>query len=226
MRAMQAREVAKLIDHTILKADATPSDIAKLCREANQYGFAAVCVNACYIPLVKSIVHDDIHIASVVGFPLGATSTYSKCQETKQAIVDGASEIDMVINIGWAKAGLWSDVEADIRAVVLAASPVGVKVILETALLNDEEKIMVCTLSKKAGAAFVKTSTGFSISGATLPDVALMRRTVGPGVGVKASGGVRNLATLMHFVAAGASRIGTSSGVAIVEESQAQNATT
>jgi len=223
---MQAREVAKLIDHTILKADATPSDIAKLCREANQYGFAAVCVNACYIPLAKSIVRDDIHIASVVGFPLGATSTYSKCQETKQAIVDGASEIDMVINIGWAKAALWSDVEADIRAVVLAAAPVGVKVILETALLNDEEKIMVCTLSKTAGAAFVKTSTGFSITGATLSDVALMRSTVGPDVGVKASGGVRNLATLLDFVAAGANRIGTSSGVAIVEESQAQNATT
>lgn len=223
---MQAREVARLIDHTILKADATPSDIAKLCREANQYGFAAVCVNACYVPLVKSIVHDDIHIASVVGFPLGATSTYSKCQETKQAIADGASEIDMVINIGWAKAGLWPEVEADIRAVVLAAAPVGVKVILETALLNDEEKIAVCTLSKKAGAAFVKTSTGFSVSGATLPDVALMRRTVGSDVGVKASGGVRNLATLMDFVAAGANRIGTSSGVAIVEESQAQNATT
>ncbi|MBS3873096.1 MAG: deoxyribose-phosphate aldolase [Firmicutes bacterium] len=223
---MQAREVAKYIDHTILKADATPRDIEKLCHEANQYGFAAVCVNACYVPLVKSIVHDDIHVASVVGFPLGATSTYSKCQETKQAILDGASEIDMVINIGWAKAGMWAEVEADIRAVVLAAAPVGVKVILETALLNDEEKIAVCSASKRAGAAFVKTSTGFGPAGATLPDVALMRRTVGPDVMVKASGGVRNLDTLLAFVAAGANRIGTSSGVAIVEESQAQNATT
>ncbi|MBS4055465.1 MAG: deoxyribose-phosphate aldolase [Thermaerobacter sp.] len=223
---MQAREVAKYIDHTILKADATPRDIEKLCHEANQYGFAAVCVNACYVPLVKSIVHDDIHVASVVGFPLGATSTYSKCQETKQAILDGASEIDMVINIGWAKAGMWAEVEADIRAVVLAAAPVGVKVILETALLNDAEKIAVCSASKRAGAAFVKTSTGFGPAGATLPDVALMRRTVGPDVMVKASGGVRNLDTLLAFVAAGANRIGTSSGVAIVEESQAQNATT
>jgi len=223
---MNPREVAKYIDHTILKPEATPGDIEKLCQEANEYGFAAVCVNACYVELASKKVQGDVLVASVVGFPLGATSTYAKCEETKRAILDGAGEIDMVINIGWAKAALWKNVEDDIRAVVEAAAPVGVKVILETSLLSDGEKEMVCLATKRAGAAFVKTSTGFGGGGATLPDVALMRRTVGNSLGVKASGGVRNLESLLAFVAAGANRIGTSSGIAIVEECKAKNATT
>jgi len=223
---MDHRAVAKFIDHTILKPEATPSDIEKLCREANEYGFAAVCVNSCYVELASKRVQGDVLVASVVGFPLGATSTYAKCEETKRAILDGAGEIDMVINIGWAKAALWAEVEEDIRAVVLAAAPIGVKVILETSLLNDSEKEMVCIAAKKAGAAFVKTSTGFGGGGATLPDVTLMRRMVGSELGVKASGGVRNLESLLAFVSAGANRIGTSSGIAIVEECKAKNATT
>ncbi|MBS3938396.1 MAG: deoxyribose-phosphate aldolase [Peptococcaceae bacterium] len=223
---MLTQEIAKFIDHTILKPEATPRDIERLCLEANQYGFAAVCVNACHVELVKSLVREDILVASVIGFPLGATTTYAKCEETKRAILDGASEIDMVINIGWAKAGLWQRVADDVRAVVLAAAPVGVKVILETSLLTDEEKALVCSLAKEAGAAFVKTSTGFGAAGATLADVALMRRTVGEGFGVKASGGVRTLDALLAMVAAGANRIGTSSGVDIVEDSLARNAAT
>lgn len=219
---MNPQELARYIDHTVLKADATPKDVEKLCAEANQYGFAAVCVNSCYVPLARKLVREGVRVASVVGFPLGASSTYSKCEETRQAIRDGATEIDMVINIGWLKAGLLTQVSEDIRAVVEAAGVVPVKVILEAAMLNDEEKIAVCTMAKEVKAAFVKTSTGFGPGGATAHDVSLMRRAVGEKIGVKASGGVRNLETALAMVVAGASRIGTSSGIAIVEESKSR----
>jgi len=221
---MNCRELAKFIDHTILKADATPADIARLCTEANEHGFAAVCVNSCYVPLVRQMVQQEVGVTSVVGFPLGASSTYAKCEETREAVRQGATEIDVVINIGWLKAKLTDAVRADIGAVVEAAGKVPVKVILETALLNDEEKVLVCELARDAGAAFVKTSTGFGPSGAVPSDVALMRRTVGDALGVKASGGVRNFDVAMAMIALGANRIGTSSGVAIVEECKLRHA--
>jgi len=220
---MEANILAKYIDHTILKTDASPQEIDNLCREANEYGFAAVCVNACYVSLAKSLVAEGIHVASVVGFPLGATSTAAKVSETSYAVMDGATEIDMVINVGWLKAGLHSQVETDIRAVVVAAGNIPVKVIIEAALLSDTDKVIVCQLAKDAGAAFVKTSTGFGPSGATVADVALMRQTVGSELGVKASGGVRTLEATLAMIAAGASRIGTSSGVAIVEEAKSRH---
>lgn len=219
---MKSNALAKYIDHTILKADASPEDIQKLCHEANEYGFVAVCVNACHVSLAKSLVAGDVHVASVVGFPLGATSTAAKSAETSFAVKDGATEIDMVINVGWLKAGLHTEVETDIRAVVCAAGSVPVKVIIEAALLSDADKITVCQLAKKAGAAFVKTSTGFGPGGATISDVALMRQTVGPEIGVKASGGIRTLEATLAMIEAGASRIGTSSGVAIVEEGKSR----
>jgi deoxyribose-phosphate aldolase len=209
----------------VLKADALPRDIKKLCEEAVKYNFAAVCVNSCYIPLVKQLIHAEVGIASVVGFPLGAASTYAKCEETREAVRQGATEIDMVINIGWLKAGMMQAVEEDIRAVVGAAGQAIVKVILETALLSEAEKVSVCDMSVAAGAGFVKTSTGFGPGGATVADVALMRQAVGAKLGVKASGGVRNLDLALAMLAAGANRIGTSSGVSIVEECKSRYAT-
>ncbi|MBT9134554.1 MAG: Deoxyribose-phosphate aldolase [Firmicutes bacterium] len=174
--------------------------------------------------MVKQLVHGEVGIASVVGFPLGAASTYAKCEETREAVRQGATEIDTVINIGWLKAGLVQAVEADIRAVVDAAGKALVKVILETALLSEEEKVSVCEMAVVAGAHFVKTSTGFGPAGATTADIALMRRVVGSELGVKASGGVRNLAVALAMLAAGANRIGTSSGVSIVEECKSRYA--
>jgi len=221
---MDSKQMAKYIDHTVLKADALPSDIKRLCEEAVKYSFAAVCVNSCYIPLVKQLVKPEVGIASVVGFPLGAASTYAKCEETREAVRQGATEIDMVVNIGWLKAGMMQAVLEDIRAVVGAAGQAVVKVILEAALLTDAEKIKVCEMSLAAGAGFVKTSTGFGPGGATVADVALMRQTVGTKLGVKASGGVRNLDLAMAMLAAGATRIGTSSGVSIVEECKSRYA--
>ncbi|MBT9155222.1 MAG: Deoxyribose-phosphate aldolase [Firmicutes bacterium] len=221
---MDYRQLARYIDHTVLKADALPSDIEKLCEEAVKYNFAAVCVNSCHVPVVKQLVHGEVGIASVVGFPLGAASTYAKCEETREAVRQGATEIDTVINIGWLKAGLAQAVEADIRAVVDAAGKALVKVILETALLSEEEKVSVCEMAVVAGAHFVKTSTGFGPAGATTADIALMRRVVGSELGVKASGGVRNLAVALAMLAAGANRIGTSSGVSIVEECKSRYA--
>ncbi|MBT9175861.1 MAG: Deoxyribose-phosphate aldolase [Firmicutes bacterium] len=217
-------QLARCIDHTVLKADALPSDIEKLCEEAVKYNFAAVCVNSCHVPVVKQLVHGEIGIASVVGFPLGAASTYAKCEETREAVRQGATEIDMVINIGWLKAGMAQAVEDDIRAVVEAAGEAVVKVILEAALLTDEEKVSVCEMAIAAGAGFVKTSTGFGPGGATTADIALMRRVVGSELGVKASGGVRNLDLALAMLAAGANRIGTSSGVSIVEECKSRHA--
>lgn len=217
---MKIVNIAKYIDHTILKPEAKHGDIEKLCLEANAYQFATVCVNACHVLLARTLVTGSVGVACVVGFPLGATSTAAKAAETGFAVRDGATEIDMVINIGWLKSGMFTAVEDDIRAVVASSAGVPVKVIIETALLTDDEKIKACELARLAGAAFVKTSTGFGPSGATVADVTLMRRIVGAELGVKASGGVRTYEAAIAMIEAGANRIGTSSGVAIVEESK------
>ncbi len=215
------QDIAGMIDHTLLKPEATAADIRKVCGEARQYGFASVCTNAYWVPLVAAeLAGTQVKVCSVVGFPLGATSTEAKTAETLAAIHAGAQEIDMVLNVGELKGGNATAVEQDIRAVVTAAHSKGamVKVILETALLEDSEKELACRLAHRAGADFVKTSTGFGPGGATVEDVALMRRTVGSQMGVKASGGIRTLKDLRHMVAAGANRIGASASVKIVQE--------
>ena len=209
--------LAKMIDHTILKADATEVAVRKLCTEAREYGFASVCVNSCHTRLVaEQLAGSDVLTCVVVGFPLGAMSTAGKVAETQVAVQDGAQEIDMVINVGAIKDGRWDFVTADIAAVVEAAKPAIVKVILETCLLTDEEKIKACQAAVAAKAAFVKTSTGFSTGGATLADVALMKKTVAGQALVKASGGIRTAADARAMAEAGADRIGTSNGIAIV----------
>ncbi len=215
MMGMNRQEMASHIDHTLLKATATPEEIKLLCQEGNQFRFASVCVNGGNVALAVS--ESKIPVAAVVGFPLGAMNSACKAAETAQAIADGASEIDMVMNIGWAKAGLWSQVEQDIRLVVVAAAGHTVKVIIETALLTDDEKRQACRVAVAAGAHFVKTSTGFSTAGATEADVSLMRSVVGESVGVKASGGIRDLPTALRMIAAGANRLGASAGVKILE---------
>jgi deoxyribose-phosphate aldolase len=212
--------IAALIDHTLLKPEATAADIRKVCAEARHYSFASVCVNPYWVRLVADeLTGSPVKVCSVVGFPLGASATEIKVAETAAAIRDGANEIDMVLNIGELRAGNHDAVRRDIQAVVEAAHSGGaiVKVILETALLNDEQKVAASLLSKEAGADFVKTSTGFGPGGATAADVALMRRTVGPSMGVKASGGVRTLEDLQTMAAAGANRVGASASVKIVE---------
>ncbi|RCW47853.1 deoxyribose-phosphate aldolase [Paenibacillus prosopidis] len=211
-------EVAAMIDHTILKADATKEEILQICREAKQYQFATVCVNAGWVAVAANeLKGSGVGITTVVGFPLGATTTASKAAEAKFAIADGATEVDMVLNIGLLKSGDLEGVQRDVEGVVEACNGhAAVKVILETGLLTDEEKAAACQICKKAGADFVKTSTGFGKGGATVEDIALMRRTVGPDMGVKASGGVRDRETALQMFAAGATRIGTSSGIAIV----------
>ncbi|MCI9218061.1 MAG: deoxyribose-phosphate aldolase [Dorea sp.] len=218
----QFENMAKYIDHTLLKADATEEQIIKLCAEARQYRFASVCVNPGYVPLTaKELSGSGVKTCCVIGFPLGATTTVAKVQETIDCIKNGADEVDMVINVGQVKSGNWIYVKKDIEEVVLAARGKAlVKVIIETCLLTDEEKVKVCTISKIEGADFVKTSTGFSIGGATVEDVRLMRRTVGPRMGVKASGGVRDYRTAIAMIEAGADRIGTSNGVMIIKEGQ------
>jgi deoxyribose-phosphate aldolase len=220
--------VAGMIDHTLLKPDATRQEIEKLCREAAQFHFATVCVNPSWVALAAQLLRGSgVGVCSVVGFPLGATTADVKHYETRRAIFDGASEIDMVVNIGALKSGDLQTVERDIAAVVGPCREANVvsKVILEVALLNDDEKIAGCTLSKAAGADFVKTSTGFASGGATAADVALMRRVVGADMGVKAAGGVRDYEGLKAMVAAGATRVGASAGVKIVQESQGQKST-
>jgi len=216
-----AGSVAALIDHTLLKPDATAADIETLCREAAEHRFATVCVNPAWVALAaRRLRGSGVGVCSVVGFPLGATTADVKAYETRRAIGDGATEIDMVINVGALKSGELRLVEQDIEAVTSACRACGVtsKVIIEAALLSDDEKVTACTLAKAAGADFVKTSTGFGPGGATVADVALMRRVVGPDMGVKAAGGVRDLAGLQAMVAAGATRIGASAGVKIVRE--------
>lgn len=218
-------ELCKYIDHTLLKPEATHSEIIRLCNEAKEYGFASVCVNPHYVPLCTSLLKESyVKVCSVIGFPLGMTTTKAKVHETEIACNDGASEVDMVINIGEMKSKNVDVVEADIRAVVEAAvfKKALVKVIIETALLTDEEKVTASLLAKKAGAHFVKTSTGFSKGGATVEDVALMRKTVGQEMGVKASGGIRDYATAKRMIEHGATRLGASAGISIIKEALSQ----
>jgi len=213
------KNVASIIDHTLLKADATEKDILKCCEEGKKYGFASVCIQPCYVKLAAEVLKGSkVRVATVIGFPLGANLTSVKAFEAARAVEDGADELDMVLNIGALKQGDADYVEKDIRAVVEAASGALVKVILETCYLTDEEKVLACKLCKNAGAHFVKTSTGFASAGAVVEDVALMRRTVGTEMGVKAAGGIRTLESLKAMVEAGANRIGTSSGIKILEE--------
>ena len=213
------KPLASYIDHTILKPDAAESKVRELCEEAKKYHFASVCVNLTNVPLCAELLADSGGmVGCVVGFPLGAVTPEVKAYETKRAVELGAQEVDMVINIGQAKDHKWDAVKADIAAVVEAAKDrAHVKVIIEACLLTDEEKVEACRMAKEAGADFVKTSTGFSTGGATPEDVALMRRTVGPDMGVKAAGGIRDYESAMKVISAGANRIGTSNGIAIVE---------
>lgn len=221
--AIKPRDMSKMIDHTLLSPVAKVEDIRDLCQEAYDYEFASVCVNPIFVPLaVKLLANTSVKVTTVVGFPLGAATTEVKAYEIRNAIKNGAQEIDMVMNIGAFKSGAYDLVEADIRAVVDATRTAGitsdiiVKVILETCYLNEEEIIQACHLAKNAGADFVKTSTGFGPAGATIEAVSLMRKTVGREIGVKAAGGIRNYQDALEMINAGANRIGTSSGVAIV----------
>lgn len=216
-----AHDWASLIDHTLLKPEATESDIKKLCNEAIQFGFASVCVNPSWVKKAAEFLRgSNVPVCTVIGFPLGATLPDVKAYEARRAIMSGATEVDMVINIGALKSGDDCLVEDDVRAVAQAAHESGVllKVIIETALLTDDEKVRACLASKNAGADFVKTSTGFAKGGATADDVALMRRTVGHGLGVKASGGVKGIDDARKMFEAGATRIGASVGVKIAQE--------
>ncbi|MBS4194733.1 deoxyribose-phosphate aldolase [Lederbergia citri] len=211
--------IARYIDHTLLKADATKESITTLCEEAKNYHFASVCVNPTWVQYVSSLLKaTDVKVCTVIGFPLGATTPETKAFETKNAIENGATEIDMVINIGALKDENYELVERDIAAVCAAAKGKAlVKVIIETSLLTDQEKEKACKIAKEAGADFVKTSTGFSTGGASIKDIELMRKAVGPDLGVKASGGVRSIEDVKGMIQAGATRIGASSGVAIVK---------
>jgi deoxyribose-phosphate aldolase len=218
-------EIARMIDHTLLKADATAEDVRKLCEEARKYCFASVCVNSTNVGRARAYLENSgVMVCAVVGFPLGAMTPTAKAFEAREAVRAGADEIDMVINIGALKSRDYGLVEEDIRKVVQAAKPARVKVILETGALNQEEKIIGITLSKIAGAAFVKTSTGFGPGGATVEDIALMRRLVGDEMGVKASGGVRTHEDAEKMKLAGASRIGASASVAIISKDHKSSA--
>jgi deoxyribose-phosphate aldolase len=217
MTAWTRSRLAACIDHTLLKPNATDDQIRTLCREAREFGFAAACVNPGHIPLVADcLAGSAVKACAVVGFPLGANATRIKAAEAALAVDQGAAEVDMVIAVGALKSGRTADVEADIRAVAAAAGGALVKVILETCFLTDEEKRTACRLAANAGAHFVKTSTGFGSEGATVEDVRLMREAVGPAIGVKASGGIRTLADALAMLTAGANRLGTSAGVAII----------
>jgi deoxyribose-phosphate aldolase len=219
------RTIARLIDHTILKPEATRDEVKQVCAEAVKFEFASVCVNPFWAKFVATELRDSpVKVCTVIGFPLGATTTSAKVAETLAALKDGAGEIDMVINIGALRGGERDIAKSDIQGVVLASHgrDAIVKVIIETALLDETQKVLACRLSQDAGADFVKTSTGFSKSGATVADVALMRHAVGKSMGIKASGGIRTLADLKTMVAAGATRIGASSSVRILEETAAE----
>lgn len=212
-------ELARMIDHTLLKPEATESDVRRLCQEAVEHGFATVCINPVYAPLAARILEGTrVRVCTVAGFPLGASLTEVKAFEARAAVDSGAAEIDVVMNVGALKAGDHRSVVRDIEGVVKAVSGDAlVKVILETALLTDDEKVTACRLSQEAGAHFVKTSTGFGPGGAAESDVALMRRAVGEAMGVKAAGGIRDAATAMRMIAAGANRLGCSASVAVVQ---------
>lgn len=216
---MEKRDIAKIIDHTILKPEASVKAVEKICKEALEHKFASVCINPCHVALCSKLLKDSsVKVCTVIGFPLGATTKEVKVFETKNAIDNGAEEVDMVINIGALKDKNYDYVKEDIKAVVEAARGKALsKVIIETCLLTDDEKIIACKLSKEAGADFVKTSTGFSTGGATKDDVKLMRDTVGLDMGVKASGGVRSTEDALNVIEAGASRIGASASISICE---------
>jgi deoxyribose-phosphate aldolase len=223
---LTAERLARMIDHTLLKPEATREQVTRLCQEAREYGFASVCVNPVYVKLCAQLLADSgVPVCTVVGFPLGATPTRVKAFEAREAIRDGATEVDMVIHVGALKSRDDKAVEQDIAAVARACHGGNalLKVIIEAALLTDEEKEMACRLAQRAGADFVKTSTGFGPGGATVEDVALMRRVVGPSLGVKAAGGIRSYADAQRMVAAGANRIGASAGVRIVEEARGED---
>lgn len=211
-------DINQRIDHTILKADATQADVTRIIEEAKEYDFFSVCINPCWVPFAKEQLEgSSVSICTVIGFPLGANTTEVKAYEAKDAISNGAVEVDMVINVGALKSQQYKKVLNDIQAVVeVAKRQALVKVIIETALLTEEEKVKACELAKEAGADFVKTSTGFSTGGATIEDIRLMRETVGPKMGVKASGGIHNAEQAQAMLDAGATRIGTSAGVAIM----------
>ena len=222
---MNKRDLARMIDHTLLEADAKECEVEKLCKEALEYNFASVCVNPSMVEKAYSMLKDsEVKVCTVIGFPLGATTTEVKAFETEDVIKKGATEVDMVINVGKLKEGNLEYVKKDIEAVVNAAKGKALtKVIIETCLLNDEEKVTACKLSKEAGADFVKTSTGFSTGGATKEDIKLMRETVGENIGVKASGGVRSLEDAMAMIENGASRIGASASIAICEGTESNS---
>ena len=212
-------EINKYIDHTVLKATTTPKDIEKLCNEAKEYKFYSVCVNGCYVPLCKKLlVNTDVKVAAVIGFPLGAMSTEAKVYEAKKCIEDGANEIDMVINVGMLKAKEYDYVREEIRQIKEAIGTNVLKVIIETCYLTDDEKVKACELAVEAKADFVKTSTGFGTNGATFEDVALMKKTVGNRAKVKASGGVKTYETAAKYIELGAERLGTSSGIPIMNK--------
>ena len=222
---MNKAQIAKMIDHTILKAEATESEIIKLCKEAIHYNFASVCVNPSMVPVAaKELKGTHVKVCTVIGFPLGATTTEVKAFETKDVIEKGATEVDMVINVGKLKERNLEYVKNDIKAVVEAAKGKALtKVIIETCLLTEEEKIIACKLSKEAGSDFVKTSTGFSTGGATVEDIKLMRETVGPEMGVKASGGVRSKKDTLAMIENGATRIGASASISIREGTESNS---
>ena len=211
-------KIASYIEHTVLAANATEEKIKNLCEEAKKYNFATVCVNSCNVAFcARELYGTGVKVCSVVGFPLGAMTTRAKAYEASCAVEDGAEEVDMVINVGWLKDKKDDLVEEDVRQVKKACGGKVLKVIIETCLLTEEEKVRACKLCVKAGADFVKTSTGFSTAGAKVEDVALMRKTVGPKIGVKAAGGIRDYQTAVNMVNAGANRLGCSAGIAIVE---------
>lgn len=213
----KGRNVAPLIDHTLLKSDSLAAHVEQLCCEANHYGFAAVCIHPCWLDLaLRCLASSTVKIATVIGFPMGMNTSSTKQREAAEAVQLGAQELDMVINVPLLKAGDLALLEADILGVVGVAGSVPVKVIIETCLLTDQEKIYACKAAVSAGAEFVKTSTGLAGGGATVEDIALMRKTVGPDIGVKASGGIRTLQDALAMIDAGANRIGTSAGVSIV----------
>ncbi len=216
--SLTPRLLASLIDHTILKPEAVSTQFEHLCDEAMSHHFATVCVNPAWVRFcAERLQESGVLVCTVIGFPLGSNLPETKAEEARRAVANGACEIDMVLNAGWLKSGFADRAEKDIAGVVAAAAPNPVKVILETCLLSDEEKFLACQLARSAGAHFVKTSTGFGRAGATVADIMLMRRAVGTDLGVKASGGVRDLATALAMIDAGANRIGTSSGVSIIE---------
>ena len=218
---MKKAQIAKMIDHTLLKAFATKEQIEKLCAEAAEYHFASVCVNPANVPLAARLLKgSDVKVCTVIGFPLGANTSAVKAFETSDAIRNGAQEVDMVINVGLMKAGALNEVESDIRAVVDAANGTLVKVIIETCYLTDEEKVAACQAAARAGADFVKTSTGFGTGGATVSDVALMRRSIPAHMKVKASGGIHTYQDTLALIEAGADRIGASAGISIVEAAE------